>query len=83
MKRIVKQAAGIDVAQKELVVCLGCIDDDLETELYAHQRFANTQKGFTALLGWVHKLTLPGIPLRFIMEATGVYQGRAGLLFRR
>ena len=29
MKRIVKQAAGIDVAQKELVVCLGCIDDDL------------------------------------------------------
>jgi len=28
MKRILKQAVGIDVAQKELVVCIGRIYDD-------------------------------------------------------
>lgn len=73
MKRILKQVAGIDVAQRELVVCIGRIYDDLEVELYAHKTFANTQKGFITLLAWVNKLTVAGISLRFVMEATGVY----------
>ena len=49
MKRIVKQVLGIDVAQKELVVCLGRMYDDWTPELYAHKTFANTAKGFAAL----------------------------------
>ena len=73
MKRILKQVAGIDVAQKGLVVCIGRMYDDLEVELYAHKTFANTQKGFIALLAWVNKLTDIGISVRFVMEATGVY----------
>ena len=31
MKKIVKQVVGIDVAQNELVVCLGRMYDDLAT----------------------------------------------------
>lgn len=73
MKKILKQVAGIDVAQKELVVCLGRIDEELETELYAHKSFANTQAGFTVLLAWVNKLTIADVNMRFVMEATGVY----------
>ena len=46
MKKIVKQVVGIDVAQKELVVCLGRMYDDWSPELYAHKTFANTAKGF-------------------------------------
>jgi len=73
MKKIVKQVLGIDVAQKELVVCLGRLYDDWSPELYAHKTFANTGKGFVALLLWLKKMTDETIPVRFVMEATGVY----------
>lgn len=73
MKKIVKQVVGIDVAQKELVVCLGRMYDDWSPELYAHKTFANTVKGFVALLLWLKKMTDETKPVRFVMEATGVY----------
>ena len=73
MKKIVKQVLGIDVAQKELVICLGRIYDDLTSELYASKTFANTTKGFVKLIAWVTKLTDSAIPTRYVMEATGVY----------
>ncbi|RFC53146.1 IS110 family RNA-guided transposase [Brumimicrobium aurantiacum] len=70
---IVKQAVGIDVSQKELVVCLGRMDSDFTPELYAHKVFNNTEHGFKTLLLWVKTHTLESIKLRFVMEATGVY----------
>jgi transposase len=73
MKKIVKQVAAIDVAQKELVVCLGRMYDDWTPELYAHKTFANGAKGFEALLAWVQKHSDQSIAIRFVMEATGVY----------
>src|SRR6187402_203062 len=73
MKKILKQVVGIDVAQKELVVCLGKMYDDLQPELYASKTFTNTLKGFTAFVQWVKKLTDGSIPVCFVMEATGVY----------
>src|SRR5213075_404818 len=73
MKKIVKQLLGIDVAQKELVVCVGRMYDDWSPELYAYKTFANTVKGFIALLLWGKKLTDETIGVRYVMEATGVY----------
>lgn len=73
MKKIVKQVVGIDVAQKLLVVCLGRMYDDWSPELYANKVFANTTKGIAALVFWVKKQIDPHIPVRFVMEATGVY----------
>lgn len=73
MKKIVKQVAGIDVAQKELVICLGRMYDDWTQELYASRIFANTAKGHVALLSWVKKQTDSQIATRYVMEATGVY----------
>lgn len=73
MKKIVKQVVGIDVAQKELVVCLGRMYDDWTPELYANKTFANTANGFAALTLWVKKLTEESNPARYVMEATGVY----------
>ena len=73
MTRILKQVVGIDVAQKELVVSVGRIGEDLITELFATKCFPNTAKGFGSLRDWVNKLMNPSVPLRIVMEATGVY----------
>ena len=73
MKKIVKQVVGIDVAQKELVLCLGRMYDDWTPELYASKAFPNTRKGFENLMVWVKKQTDEAIAVRFVMEATGVY----------
>ena len=73
MKRIVKQAVGIDVAQDELVVCIGRMYEDLTLELYSHKTFSNTAKGFELLTNWVSKLSKADVELIYVMEATGVY----------
>jgi len=73
MKKIVKQVLGIDVAKNELVVCLGRMFDDWTPELYGYKTFANSAKGFATLILWVKKNTDEAMPVRFTMEATGVY----------
>jgi transposase len=73
MKKIVKQVAGIDVAQKELVVSLGRMYNDWSPEVYAHKTFSNTEAGFIALIIWIKKQMDQDIEVRFVMEATGVY----------
>jgi len=75
MKEIVKQVAGIDVAQNELVVHLGKMYDDWNPELIASKNFTNDKKGFESLLLWVKKLMDPdhAVTVRYVMEATGVY----------
>lgn len=72
-RRLLKQVVGIDVAQKELVVSLGNMDEDASTHIYASRTFANNEKGFTALEIWVKKQSIAAFPLRYVMEATGVY----------
>ena len=76
MKRVIKQVVGIDVAQNELVVCLGRIDDDLTKELYANKAFPNKESGFVALTRWVQKINKGQVAARYVMEATGVYHER-------
>lgn len=68
-----KQVVGIDVDKTNLVVCLGRIDPTAQPELYAAKTFANTQKGFKALVGWVNGRSNELAPLYYVMEATGVY----------
>jgi len=70
---VLKQVLGIDVAQKELVVTLGRMVEDLSIDLYAYKVFRNNEKGFLALLEWVKKLTKDKTKVRYVMEATGVY----------
>jgi transposase len=77
MKKIVKQVAAIDVAKDELVVCLGRMYDDWTPELYAYKTFPNHAKGFQALLTWVNKHSSDTSPVRYLMEATGVYHESA------
>src|SRR6185295_18821005 len=73
MRKIVKQVIGVDVSQKELVVCFGRMYDDWTPELYLRKTFPNSLKGFERLLLLVDKQTESKAELRFVMEATGVY----------
>ena len=73
MKKLVKQVLGIDVAQKELVVCLATKYDDLSEGGYFHKVFSNEKKGFEQMLQWIKKLTEETVPVNYVMEATGVY----------
>jgi transposase len=72
-QKLMKQVVGVDVAQKELVVCLGRLWDDLRSELYASKTVPNDMAGFKALMQWVSKNTDNSIPVSFVLEATGVY----------
>lgn len=73
MKQVIKQVLGIDVSKKELVVCLGRMYNDVQSELYAQGTFANTKTGFEKMISWTNKLTNPDISVGYVMEATGVY----------
>ncbi|HMG10240.1 MAG TPA: IS110 family transposase [Mucilaginibacter sp.] len=73
MTTILKQVAGIDVAQKELVVSLGRLDQELTLEIFNYKVFPNNQKGFKALVDWAKKTVKNDLNIRYVMEATGVY----------
>jgi len=73
MKKIVKQAVGIDVAQKELVVAFGQMHDDWSTAIIATKTFHNTKKGFEMFLKWAKKCAIAELEVTYAMEATGVY----------
>jgi len=73
MSEILKQVVGMDVSQNELVVSLGRMTRSLDPEIYAFKTFANKSSGFAALEAWVNKNTDQQVPVRFVMEATGVY----------
>ncbi len=72
-KKVVKQVAGIDVAQKELVVTLGRKLDNFSIELFAYKVFKNSDKGILALVEWTEKLSNKEKAIHYVMEATGVY----------
>lgn len=72
-RKLLKQVVGIDVAQKELVVSIGNMDEKTATRIYAYKVFANNRKGFIALRSWAERQTDAGSPLKYVMEATGVY----------
>lgn len=70
---VLKQVAGIDVAQNELVVSLGRMDNELSLEIFEYKVFPNNQKGFKELITWAQKQVKNDVRIRYVMEATGVY----------
>jgi len=73
MKPVLKQVMGIDVAQKELVVTLGRMFNDLTLDFYAYKVFKNNKTGIKSLLKWTKLKVEKADSVHFVMEATGVY----------
>ena len=71
--RVLKQVAGIDVAQQELVVTLGSLYEDQTIKFLAYKVFTNTDTGIQLLINWVEKQIVEGLEVHYIMEATGIY----------
>jgi len=73
VKKVLKEVAGIDVAQKELVVSLGRLYENLDIEIISYKVFKNTDKGIKSLIDWVASHSDNADSVRYVMEATGVY----------
>jgi len=73
MKKVLKEVAGIDVAQKELVVSLGRLYEDLDIETIGYRVFQNTDSGINDLIHWAAKKSIHPVRVSYVMEATGVY----------
>ena len=66
------QCVGIDISKSSFTACL-CMSNMKERCQSEVVSFANTRQGFNQLLKWSRKEALKGFPIRFVMEATGVY----------
>lgn len=73
MKKVLKEVAGIDVAQKELVVSLGRLYENLDIEIISYKVFKNTENGIKYFIDWVASNSNNANSVRYVMEATGVY----------
>ena len=67
------QNLGIDVAGKDFRVCLKVRRETGQVKIKGTRKFANTPKGFQALVKWVENKRIADAPMRVTMEATGVY----------
>jgi transposase len=73
MQKTERQCIGIDCAKDDFAVSLCSIDDQREIKTVAGKTFKNSLAGFKGFDLWASKLINPGIPVLFVMEATGVY----------
>ncbi|WP_294314618.1 IS110 family transposase [uncultured Chryseobacterium sp.] len=71
--KVLKQVAGIDVAQKELVVTLGCLYEDFTVEFLSYKVFKNTDDGIKSLIEWAENKVFKTSDIHYVMEATGGY----------
>lgn len=74
MQAPVKVSIGIDVSMDSLEVRFGLLMSDQVEKFPAAATFANTAAGFRKLERWAQSHGVPkGVPVWFVMEATGVY----------
>jgi len=71
--KILKQSIGIDVSKNDFKVCLGVMDEQLETKNVYEYAYTNNKKGISQFIKDITKKTDQVITLSFVMEATGVY----------
>jgi transposase len=74
MKTLLRYCVGLDVSKDSLQVCLAVIDSDGRVVVKASTKVANKASSFATLLKWVGgHCKQQGLPIRYVMEATGVY----------
>jgi len=72
VKKVLKEVAGINVAQMELIVSLGSLYENLDIEIISYKLFKNTDHGIKSLISWVASNSNNADSVRYVMEATGV-----------
>lgn len=71
---MIKYSLGIDVSSKELYTCISSMDQNQKIKIHSTRKFPNTISGIKSLVSWIKKHRKDmNIPLKALMEATGVY----------
>ncbi len=70
MKKKAKSVAGIDVSKKTFDVAVG---DNSQDASINKACFANNEKGYSKLDGWLQEMELTFVDVLFCMENTGLY----------
>lgn len=73
IKKIVQQSVGIDISKDSFTCCVCKRDDEMTLIFSEVSEFKNEKTGFNRFVKWVRKQTEKGIPVNYVMEATGVY----------
>ena len=73
-QRWMKYGVGLDMGKDQIHACVGGWNVEEGFKVIAQRRFTNTPKGWSDLTLWVDKQVKDKqIPLRIVMEVTGVY----------
>lgn len=70
---VILQNVGLDISLKEFKACFKVRKQDQTDAIKGTRTFTNTPTGFKQFQDWINKKQQVGVPLRFTMEATGVY----------
>ena len=72
---LLRYCVGLDISKESLQVCLSVIDTDGRVVVKGSTKVANKPPAFAQLEHWVskHCKKADGLPLRYVMESTGVY----------
>ena len=68
-----KLVVGIDVSMDDFYACIKVKTENDSIKIKGTRSFDNTEKGFRECLAWALKRQKDDCPVRFVMEATGVY----------
>lgn len=68
-----KYAIGIDMSKNDFKTCFSVINQSQKVTVKSTGTFPNTQKGYFDFSKWYSKHNKEGLPLFFLLEATGVY----------
>ena len=66
------QCVGIDISKDKFTACL-CMADITHEQYSEVREFANTKTGFNQMIKWSRKEAIKDVPIRYLMEPTGVY----------
>ena len=70
---IIKQNIGIDISKNDFAVSFSQLQLDGTIRIIGSRKFKNTLSDIARFIEWVEKKRIGGLPVRFTMEATGVY----------
>lgn len=84
LSKAIKYGVGIDMGKDEFHVCISAIDQTQRVKIKATHAFKNNPKGFAEFSKWVnHHGKERGLPIHYLMEATGVYYEQLALFLHQ
>ncbi len=78
--KTVKYGVGIDMGKDSFYACISAVDANQRIKIKATHCFSNSPKGLAQFHRWVdHHGKEKGLPIHYLMEATGVYYEQLAL----